>query len=211
MLPRPTDRGKFRLHGGFGKKTGRGRRQHPITMAKRPPARVSTASRSIRRSQTPRPTWPAGLLRPSHRHRCPATSPAVLLRHARSGHPGVSLSQAVGAAVMSHPLMGAQAAKVTGSLADVRTAQGATKPQLQVYAGSGGSYLGCYANSPASSARSPFPEVLVPMPVSRCDSWSTTSVRQSLTSRVASRSLMPSVCVWPIKRKTSGLEPPMPS
>jgi adhesin transport system outer membrane protein len=61
---------------------------------------------------------------------------------------GISLSDAVGAAVMSHPLMGAQAAKVTGSLADVRTAQGATKPQLQVYAGSGGSYLGGYSNYP---------------------------------------------------------------
>jgi adhesin transport system outer membrane protein len=61
----------------------------------------------------------------------------------------VSLSAAVAAAVMSHPLMGAQAAKVTGSLADVRTAQGATKPQLQVYAGSGGSYLGSYSNYPS--------------------------------------------------------------
>jgi outer membrane protein, adhesin transport system len=45
--------------------------------------------------------------------------------------------------------MGAQAAKVTGSLADVRTAEGAIKPQLQVYAGSGGSYLGSYLNSPS--------------------------------------------------------------
>ena len=44
--------------------------------------------------------------------------------------------------------MGAQAAKVTGSLADVRNAQGATKPQMQVYAGSGGSYLGGYSNNP---------------------------------------------------------------
>jgi adhesin transport system outer membrane protein len=61
---------------------------------------------------------------------------------------GLLLGEAVGAAVLSHPLMGAQAAKVTGSLADVRTAQGATKPQLQVYAGSGGSYLGSYVNSP---------------------------------------------------------------
>ena len=60
----------------------------------------------------------------------------------------VSLSEAVTAAVLNHPLMGAQAAKVTGSLADVRTAQGATRPQLQVYAGSGGSYLGSYLNSP---------------------------------------------------------------
>jgi adhesin transport system outer membrane protein len=61
---------------------------------------------------------------------------------------GILLGEAIGAAVLSHPLMGAQAAKVTGSLADVRTAQGAIKPQLQVYAGSGGSYLGSYANSP---------------------------------------------------------------
>jgi len=61
---------------------------------------------------------------------------------------GVLLGEAVGAAVLSHPLMGAQAARVTGSLADVRTAQGATKPQMQVYAGSGGSYLGTYANYP---------------------------------------------------------------
>jgi adhesin transport system outer membrane protein len=61
---------------------------------------------------------------------------------------GLLLGEAVGAAVLSHPLMGAQAARVTGSLADVRTAQGATKPQLQVYAGSGGSYLGSYLNYP---------------------------------------------------------------
>jgi len=60
----------------------------------------------------------------------------------------VLLGEAVGVAVLSHPLMGAQAAKVTGSLADVRTAQGALKPQLQVYAGSGGSYLGSYLNYP---------------------------------------------------------------
>ena len=37
----------------------------------------------------------------------------------------------------------------TGSLADVRTAQGAIKPQMQIYAGSGGSYLGTYANYPS--------------------------------------------------------------
>lgn len=61
----------------------------------------------------------------------------------------VLLGEAVGVAVLSHPLMGAQAAKVTGSIADVRTAQGALKPQLQVYAGSGGSYLGSYLNYPS--------------------------------------------------------------
>ncbi len=60
----------------------------------------------------------------------------------------VLLGEAVGVAVLSHPLMGAQAAKVTGSLADVRTAQGALKPQLQVFAGAGGSYLGSYQNYP---------------------------------------------------------------
>jgi adhesin transport system outer membrane protein len=68
--------------------------------------------------------------------------------HAHADGKAVTLSDAVTAAVLSHPLMGAQAAKVTGSLADVRTAEGATKPQLQVYAGSGGSYLGTYLNYP---------------------------------------------------------------
>jgi outer membrane protein, adhesin transport system len=62
---------------------------------------------------------------------------------------GILLGEAVGAAVLSHPLMGAQAARVTGSIADVHTAQGATRPQLQVYAGSGGSYLGTYVNYPS--------------------------------------------------------------
>ena len=70
---------------------------------------------------------------------------------------GILLGEAVGAAVLSHPLMGAQAAKVTGSLADVRTAQGALKPQLQVYGGSGGSYLGSYVNYPRQ-----FSDVAIP-------------------------------------------------
>jgi adhesin transport system outer membrane protein len=70
---------------------------------------------------------------------------------------GILLGEAIGAAVLSHPLMGAQAAKVTGSMADVRTAQGATRPQLQVYAGSGGSYLGSYVNYPSQ-----FDQVAVP-------------------------------------------------
>src|SRR3954471_23651254 len=48
---------------------------------------------------------------------------------------GILIGEAVGAAVLGHPLMGAQAARVTGSLADVRTAQGAEKPQVQVYGG----------------------------------------------------------------------------
>jgi outer membrane protein, adhesin transport system len=75
----------------------------------------------------------------------------------RAGGPGISLRDAVGAAVMSHPLMGAQAARVTGSLADVRAARGATLPQLQVYGGSGGAYLGGYVNNV-----SPFGSVNIP-------------------------------------------------
>ncbi|BAM87450.1 putative outer membrane efflux protein [Bradyrhizobium oligotrophicum S58] len=70
---------------------------------------------------------------------------------------GILLGEAVGAAVLSHPLMGAQAAKVSGSLADVRGAEGSLKPQLQVYAGSGGSYLGSYVNYPRQ-----FSDVAIP-------------------------------------------------
>jgi adhesin transport system outer membrane protein len=77
----------------------------------------------------------------------PSGKSAASAAAARADRKGVSLSDAVSAAVLSHPLMGAQAAKVTGSLADVRSAQGATSPQLQVYAGSGGSYLGSYSNA----------------------------------------------------------------
>ena len=70
---------------------------------------------------------------------------------------GILIGEAVGAAVLGHPLMGAQAARVTGSLADVRTAQGAEKPQVQVYGGTGGSYLGSYVNYPSQ-----FGDVAVP-------------------------------------------------
>jgi adhesin transport system outer membrane protein len=70
---------------------------------------------------------------------------------------GILLSEAVAAAVLGHPLMGAQAARVTGSLADVRTAQGATKTQVQLYGGTGASYLGSYLNSPGQ-----FSEVAIP-------------------------------------------------
>ena len=55
-----------------------------------------------------------------------------------------------------------------GSLADVRTAQGALKPQFQVFAGSGGSYLGSYQNYPHQfSSTLPSPAVRVRMPGSR--------------------------------------------
>jgi outer membrane protein, adhesin transport system len=97
-------------------------------------ARASANTTSVLATAVPPPAMPA------------AVSPSS--PRARAEGKAVTLSDAVTAAVMSHPLMGAQAAKVMGSLADVRTAQGATKPQLQVYAGSGGSYLGSYLNSP---------------------------------------------------------------
>jgi outer membrane protein, adhesin transport system len=70
---------------------------------------------------------------------------------------GILIGEAVGAAVLGHPLMGAQAARVTGSLADVRSAQGAVKPQVQVYGGYGGAYLGSYVNSPGQ-----FSDVAIP-------------------------------------------------
>jgi outer membrane protein, adhesin transport system len=79
----------------------------------------------------------------------PSSDDIIGNRKARGDLPGVSLSDAVGVAVLSNPLMGAQAAKVTGSSADVRVAEGATKPSLQVYGGSGGSFLGTYSNYPA--------------------------------------------------------------
>jgi outer membrane protein, adhesin transport system len=97
-------------------------------------ARASANTTSVLATAVPPPAMPAAISPSSPR--------------ARAEGKAVTLSDAVTAAVMSHPLMGAQAAKVMGSLADVRTAQGATKPQLQVYAGSGGSYLGSYLNSP---------------------------------------------------------------
>jgi outer membrane protein, adhesin transport system len=102
----------------------------------------------------------AGLFAPAAASAAAATSSArgdITGSIGHGGRPGLSLRDAVGAAVMSHPLMGAQAARVTGSLADVRAARGATLPQLQVYGGSGGAYLGGYVNNP-----SPFGTVDIP-------------------------------------------------
>ena len=60
----------------------------------------------------------------------------------------ISLNDAVAVAVLSHPLMGAQAAKVHAAHADVRYAEGARKPSLEIYGGSGQSAQGTYANWP---------------------------------------------------------------
>jgi outer membrane protein TolC len=58
------------------------------------------------------------------------------------------MSHAVAVAVLSHPLMGAQAARVQSSGADLRYAQGALKPTLEVFAGTGQSTAGTYGNFP---------------------------------------------------------------
>jgi outer membrane protein TolC len=60
----------------------------------------------------------------------------------------VSLNEAVAVAVLSHPAMGAQAAKVQSSLADVRGAEAAMNPSMEIFSGSGGSTFGNYKNYP---------------------------------------------------------------
>lgn len=68
------------------------------------------------------------------------------------GRPGplasLTLNDAVAIAVLSHPQMGAQAAKVQGAGADVRFAEGLRMPQLEVYGGAGQATLGTYVNTP---------------------------------------------------------------
>lgn len=64
------------------------------------------------------------------------------------GPRSLSMSHAVAVAVLSHPLMGAQAARVQSSGADLRYAQGALKPTLEVFAGTGQSTAGTYGNFP---------------------------------------------------------------
>lgn len=60
----------------------------------------------------------------------------------------LSLNNAIAIAVLSHPAMGAQAAKVDSSLADIRAAEAAFKPSMEVFAGSGASTFGNYRNYP---------------------------------------------------------------
>jgi outer membrane protein TolC len=60
----------------------------------------------------------------------------------------ISLNEAVAIAVLSHPAMGAQAAKVQSSLADVRGAEAAMNPSMEIFSGSGGSTFGNYKNYP---------------------------------------------------------------
>jgi outer membrane protein TolC len=60
----------------------------------------------------------------------------------------VSLNESVAVAVLSHPAMGAQAARVQSSLADIRAAESALNPSMEVFAGSGGATFGNYRNYP---------------------------------------------------------------
>jgi outer membrane protein, adhesin transport system len=69
----------------------------------------------------------------------------------------VSLNEAVAIAVLSHPAMGAQAAKVQSTVADVHGAEAAMNPSMEIFSGSGGSTFGNYKNYPY-----PFANVYAP-------------------------------------------------
>lgn len=60
----------------------------------------------------------------------------------------LSLHDAVAIAVLSHPLMGAQASKVHSVSADVRSANAANMPSLEIFGGSGQATIGTYSNNP---------------------------------------------------------------
>lgn len=60
----------------------------------------------------------------------------------------LSLADAVAIAVLSHPTIGAQAAKIRSAKADVAAAQAPTRPSLEVFAGTGASDFGNYRNYP---------------------------------------------------------------
>jgi len=58
------------------------------------------------------------------------------------------IGEAVAVAVLSHPLMGAQAAKIRGSNADLRYAEAGFLPSLSGYIGTGHGTTGTYSNYP---------------------------------------------------------------
>jgi adhesin transport system outer membrane protein len=60
----------------------------------------------------------------------------------------LGLDEAVAIAVLSHPAMGAQAAKTQSVQADIRAAQSAQKPQLEMSSGLGPATLGSYEVRP---------------------------------------------------------------
>lgn len=60
----------------------------------------------------------------------------------------LTLNEAVAVAVLSHPAMGAQAAKIRSAQADISAAQAAKRPMLEVTAGAGAATLGGYTTLP---------------------------------------------------------------
>jgi len=69
----------------------------------------------------------------------------------------LTLQDAVATAVLSHPTMGAAAAKVRAALADVSAAKSAFNPTLSVTTGTGWSTLGQYSNYPFVGAAPDLP------------------------------------------------------
>lgn len=69
----------------------------------------------------------------------------------------LTISDAVAAAVLSHPLMGAAAARVSRTGADVDAANSAFKPTLSLNTGTGWATLGQYSNYPVIGANGSVP------------------------------------------------------
>ena len=108
-------------------------------------AKVATASVDFPAKVAPRGA-PAALMEPP----LPVSGkPAKMApgSKARAGQ-SLSLNDAVVVAVLSHPLMGAQAAKIHSTLADVRSADAAQKPSLEIFGGTGQNSIGSYSNYP---------------------------------------------------------------
>ena len=79
------------------------------------------------------------------------------VRDRKPGHnavPTLLLKDAVAYAVLSHPLMGQQAAKLKIAGSDVKFAEGALNPNLTVYTGVGPNLVGTYTNYPKNFGNS---------------------------------------------------------
>lgn len=88
---------------------------------------------------------------PEHIRRPPGAEPEMPGKAVPSKMKGMrtlGLGEAVAVAVLSHPLMGAQAAKIQSAGADIRYAEGALRPTIDVFAGTGSSTAGTYRNYP---------------------------------------------------------------
>jgi adhesin transport system outer membrane protein len=83
----------------------------------------------------------------------PSLPVAPVAEPASGKYDTITLGDAVAIAVLSHPLMGAQAAKVKGAIADQGAADSLYKPHLEISAGAGQGTLGSYNNFPATFDR----------------------------------------------------------